>query len=353
MVKTKRLRPEEVESAVRACLSEVPFVRIEETSREDISSKGRDDIAINVRSAKGSRRLIVEAKTSGELRLAREAINAVRRRYPKAQRNAYAVFVAPYISPRTAQLCTQEGVGYIDLSGNCRLSFDGIYIEREGRPNKFAQKRELRKLYSPKASRVLRVLLNAPRKAWAISALAREAEVSLGLAWKAKELLADREWLSRESAGVLLKQPEELLTDWAGNYSYRQNGVRDYFSMQKPAQLERALAEVCGKRKVRYALTAFSAAERMAPMVRYQRVFAYVADGVEELAKELELKEVPSGANVTVLEPYDDGVFYGARAFDDVQAVSPIQAYLDLFSNKGRGEEAAEALLREVIRPQW
>ena len=151
----------------------------------------------------------------------------------------------------------------------------------------------------------------------------------------------------------LLKQPEELLTDWAGNYSYRQNGVRDYFSMQKPAQLERALAEACGKRKVRYALTAFSAAERMAPMVRYQRVFAYVADGVEDLAKELELKEVPSGANVTILEPYDEGVFYGARAFDDVQAVSPIQAYLDLFSNKGRGEEAAEALLREVIRLQW
>jgi len=129
--------------------------------------------------------------------------------------------------------------------------------------------------------------------------------------------------------------------------------VRDYYSMQKPAQLERALAAACAGRQVRYALTSFSAAERMASMVRYQRVFAYVADAVDELTRELGLKGVPSGANVTILEPYDEGVFYGTRAFDNIQAVSPIQAYLDLFSNKGRGEEAAEALLREVIRPRW
>jgi len=352
MVNAKKFRPEQVESAVRACLAEVPFVRIEGIVRDRSAPQSRRDLVIKVRSAGGTQQLVVESNASGEPRLAREAI-ATMRRYSKGQPKSYAVFVAPYISPRTADLCREEKIGYVDLSGNCRLCFDEVYIEREGQPNRFAQKRDLRKLYSPKASRVLRVLLNAPRKAWTISALAREAEISVGLAWKVKELLTDREWVSTESEGVLLKQPEELLTDWARSYSYRQNAVRDYYSMQKPAQLERALAQTCAKRKVRYALTAFSAAERMAPMVRYQRVFAYVATGVEELAVELGLKEVPSGANVTILEPYDDGVFYGTRAFDDVQAVSPTQAYLDLFSNKGRGEEAAEALLREVIRPQW
>ncbi len=52
--------------------------------------------------------------------------------------DAYGVFMAPYVSPKTAEICTKEGVGYIDLAGNCRLSFDGVFIERQGIPNPFS-----------------------------------------------------------------------------------------------------------------------------------------------------------------------------------------------------------------------
>jgi hypothetical protein len=62
---------------------------------------------------------------------------------------------------------------------------------------------------------------------------------------------------------------------------------------------------------------------------------------------------VPSGANVTLLVPYDSGVFYGARAYDDISVVSPVQLYLDLVSYKGRGEEAAQFLFERVIEPAW
>jgi hypothetical protein len=33
--------------------------------------------------------------------------------------------------------------------------------------------------------------------------------------------------------------------------------------------------------------------------------------------------------------------------------VSPVQLYLDLAQTKGRGEEAAAAILEEVIKPIW
>jgi hypothetical protein len=65
------------------------------------------------------------------------------------------------------------------------------------------------------------------------------------------------------------------------------------------------------------------------------------------------LKEVPSGSNITLLKPYDEGVMYGAREVDGVWIVAAIQAYLDLVSFRGRGEEAAEALLDQVIMPKW
>jgi hypothetical protein len=71
------------------------------------------------------------------------------------------------------------------------------------------------------------------------------------------------------------------------------------------------------------------------------------------MAAALALKEVDSGANFTLIKPADEGVFYGVRFFKGIPVATPIQVYLELIGNKGRGQEAAEALLEEVIRPTW
>lgn len=65
------------------------------------------------------------------------------------------------------------------------------------------------------------------------------------------------------------------------------------------------------------------------------------------------LKEVTSGPNVSVLEPYDEGVFYGLQEIDGTNVVSDIQLYLDLKNYKGRGEEAAEFLYEQRLRKLW
>jgi len=113
------------------------------------------------------------------------------------------------------------------------------------------------------------------------------------------------------------------------------------------------LAKVCAQKGVRYALTGFSGAARLAPAVRYQRVTAFVNEGEMDLATSLDFKPVSSGANVILLVPYDKGVFYGTQVVDGVRIASPIQIYLDLMGFRGRGEEAAKVLLEKVIRPKW
>jgi hypothetical protein len=65
------------------------------------------------------------------------------------------------------------------------------------------------------------------------------------------------------------------------------------------------------------------------------------------------LKPVPSGGNVALIEPYDEGVFYGTRTVEGAPVVSPVQLFLDLMQIKGRGEDAASAILGEAIRAQW
>jgi hypothetical protein len=240
----------------------------------------------------------------------------------------------------------------VDLSGNCRLVFDRSFVLREGRPNAFAGKRELRSLYSPRASRVLRVLLANPGETWRIQELAGEAEVSLGLASNVKRLLEDREWLRKTGDGLALVQPGKLLAEWAENYSFRTNMVLECYSPRPVADVEVDLAAACRERNDPHALTGFSAAARLTPMMRPLRAMAYVRDA-RGMAAALRLREVAGGANVTLLEPYDDGVFYGVEEEAGIRLVSPVQAYLDLKGIAGRGEEAAARLLDDAIRTQW
>ena len=343
---------EEAEKALRDCLERAPFFSIKRVQREPRLGSVSPDIALKLKTSDGEQMVLVEVKTSGQPRVVREAVNQLLR-YQSRIPEAYGVLVAPYVSPQSAQICRESGIGYVDLAGNCRLSFRQAYLEREGRPNPVPQRRDLRSLYAPRTTRVLRVLLLNPKKIWKLQPLAQEARVSLGQVYNVKKLLADREWIRTDEGGLCLVEPGSLLTEWSQNYTYRRNAARDFYSLDGPPEIESKLAIACRDGGIQYALTGFSAAARLAPMVRYQRVTTYVSGDFGDLVKALGLKEVPSGANVTLLSPYDDGVFYGAADVNGVRIVSPVQAYLDLTGFRGRGEEAAVFLLEQVIQPQW
>lgn len=341
-------------AAILACLSRVPFIRNLQVVRELQMGAGRPDLTVEAEIAGKNQVWVVEVKNNGQPRAATEAVNQLLR-FRAALPDAYGVFIAPYISPRAADICAKDGIGCVDFAGNCRLSFGTIYIEREGKPNLLLEKRDLRSLYSPKAGRVLRVLLNNPGRLWRIQELAREAKVSLGQAYNVKKLLEDRYWARAEAVGFRLAEPEALLKEWAKNYSYRKNQVREMYTIKSPAEFESDFAEICQLKGITYALAGFSGAARLAPSVRYQRAMAYLgsAERIDEVASLLSLKAVPSGANVVLSVPYDEGIFYGAREVDGVRVCSPAQIYLDLVGFPGRGEEAAVKILEDVLRPAW
>jgi len=352
MRKTAANYEDAAKKALRGCLDRVPFVKVKAIERAKPIGEIRPDLRASITVPDGKRELLVEIKSSGEPRIARSAVEQLLL-YRNAVPGAYGIFMAPYIAPKSAQICTDAGVGYVDFVGNCRLSFGQIYLEQQGMPNTLAKKRDLRSLYSPKAARILRVLLRSPQESWKVQDLAEEAKVSLGQVSKVKKLLADRELIREATVGFSLSGPEELLKDWAQNYTYKKTRIRSFYSLWKIPQIEENLARLCGEKGVRYALTGFSAAARLAPAVRYARAFAYVEETRQDVASLLEFKEVPSGANVSLLTPLDEGVFYGVEDIDRVRITSPVQAYLDLVGFRGRGEEAADALLREVIRKRW
>ena len=355
LVKERGLAPEAADRLLET-VREAPFLADASIRRERARGDSRIDFVFSIRAATIDRRLVCEVKSSGQPRIARETcLDLVD--YARSDKRAYPVFIAPYISPEAASICEGYGVGYLDMAGNCRLVFDRVFIRREGYRKSAIQKRDLRSLYSPKAERVLRVLLTAGKRSWKMQELADEADVSLGQIANVKKILADREWIDIEPSGFSLRSLEDealpMLKEWAANYRFSRNSPADYYSLKTIPQMEAELAAASRQFNVRLAFTGFAGAARFAPAVRYQRITAYAGGDISVLLERLGLKPVTSGANVTIIQPYDEGVFYGTREMEDAPIVSPVQLYLDLEQTKGRGEEAAAAILEEVIKPRW
>ena len=313
----------------------------------------KPDILIRATSPEGKDySLLVEVKSNGEPRMARMAFQQLRESL-KERPEIYGIFGAPYITEETGELCQKEGIGYIDVAGNCSLSFGSTFIQVKGNPNPFKNEKKLKSLFSPKASRVLRVMLTNPEKRWYVRDLAEVADVSLGQVSNVKKRLLDYEFIREEKKEFKLTQPEKLLQRWVKNYSYSKSSATNFYSLQSPREFETSFYRYCRTQNLPYAFTLFSGAARIAPFVRYNRVFAYATAFPQNTQEELQLKPVQSGANVTILTPYDDGILYGLQDISGEKVVCDVQLYLDLKSYRGRGEEAAEMILEKRLKPKW
>jgi len=336
--------------AFRDCLSVVPSLTID--SIEELSVKDMPDYQAIVQGEGFKQIVYLELKTLGTPKSTREAVNLLARRIQN-EPTSYGIFIAPYIAPVSAAICKESGIGYVDLSGNCSIAFQQIFINREKSGNLFPFKTGLTSIYSPKSERILRVLLVYPYRTWKAIDLAKEAQVSLGMITQVSKKLIEEEWLKKTARGISIIQPENLLADWSNNYTIKRNTQFYYYSMKPLQDIEIEIANICNKMNIPYALTGFSASNRLAPIVRGQRGMIYVGRDIDCVAEKAGLKPVESGANLILIQPYDDGVFWNAKPIDDLEISEPVQVYLDLKRYPGRGEEAADFLFREVINPRW
>jgi hypothetical protein len=149
------------------------------------------DLALKVRAAGTTRRVICEVKSVGEPRYLAQAIITLMRTTQKDPR-LYPLVVAPYISPEGQRLCREAGVGYLDLAGNAFLRFDGVLVDRASPKPPPRAKARLRRLFAPKSSRIIRALLEQRGESWTLARLAEEATVSLRTTHLVINALEDR-----------------------------------------------------------------------------------------------------------------------------------------------------------------
>lgn len=269
-------------------------------------------------------------------------------------KSGYPVIIAPYISELGRETCKKMGVGFLDLSGNAYLNFDSFYLEIEGKSNKFKVKRGLESLFMPKAERILRfhLLKTWPEGKWTGSYrdIAKDVSVSLGQVVKVNKKLDELGFWIEEQEGLRRLDRTKLLNVWRNNYRFDRSKIFSLYSLRQILEIEEKIAEFCDKNNILYALTLFSGANRLAPFTRYTIATSYYSGDIDDLKKALDLKEVPTGANVQIVLPYDEGVYYKAEKVNAVMVANPIQIYLDLYNYKGRGREQAEFLRERVIK---
>jgi len=262
--------------------------------------------------------------------------------------------VAKYLSPDRRKRCQEEGVCFLDLSGNVFLKYNGLYIERIGFPNRFPEKRRGRGPFSDKASLILRAAFSDIEKVWGVRELAKSIRLDPGFVSRMAQELEQRNYISRVDSKLKLREPNSLLEDWVREYDYKRNQEVRYFCLAKgPEEIIDKLVAARIPDDIQYAVGLHAGASLLAPYAVYNEVHIYIQNkgSIDWFVETLKVREAGEGANLVFLLPYyKHSVFYYKQRIRNVWVVSDLQLYLDLYNYPIRGLEQAEHLYEKRLK---
>jgi len=341
-------------AALESILKAIPIITLESVEVEPLSGRDQIDVRVRLSAADHPHVLVCEVKSSGQPRYVRDGLLQLRNYIEHSHPQATPVFIAPYLSPEARMLCQQNKVGYVDLQGNVRLEFDGVFIERIVSDKPAPERRELKSLFRPKSAQVLKTLLRDPSRQWRVEELAQSARVSLGHVSNVRTGLLDREWAQVSERGLFLARPDELLDAWRDAYESPLGKRLSFYTILHGKSFEDAARATLGGDPVkqRAVFCSFSAAHWLAPYGRTGMQYFYADEtGLEKLKTALQLSVAGKGENIIITIPKDHGILEDTvEPAPGAVCTGPVQTYLDLVAAGERGHEAAEHLRREQLK---
>jgi hypothetical protein len=266
------------------------------------------------------------------------------------------ILISSFLSKEIRIQCRDEGVGYMDCSGNLYVLGPGLLISRETDRNRFPEKIKAAGFFRDKASRILKKMLSDKDHKWKIRDLKKETGVSLGYISEVIQALEEASFVARSKEGYVKPvRIGELISEWLGFYKFsRQNKIYPYYIDESgPNEIMRQIKKASNNVPTqKYCLTLHAAASIIAPWARYNGVHMYVEGPHQMWEKELGLISAEKDANIFLVEPY-----YATSVFYDMQTtknfypiVSDLQLFLDLYNFPIRGRESAEHLFEKRLK---
>jgi len=301
----------------------------------------------------GDYKFVIEPGNSGTTEAVSSALEKLRRGSRRI--DGIPVVVVPHMGEVGKRLCSEAGVGWIDLSGNADLSAPGLRVKIEGRPNPFKPLGRPSDVFAPKSSRVTRYLLTHWYSAFSVRGLAKETVKDPGFTSRILSRLEAQGFISRKGDAIRVQNPDLLLDAWRIEYKFLKHRIiRGHIAARSSEDLVHDLAQTFKKCGIRYAATGLSAAWLFTHFAGFRLAAFYLHEPPsEELLRRIEFREDPRGANVWLVVPNDEGVFQGQlpeSESDDVQCVHPVQIYLDLKDHPERSAEAADELRKRFLK---
>lgn len=257
------------------------------------------------------------------------------------------VVVAPWLSEKTRALLTENEIGYIDLTGNARViaANPPFYLETVGAERNPAPRRQGKaRLRGPKAARLIRLLTDV-RPPYRLGELAEAAALAPAYVSRMLDTLYDEALIERESRGPIdAVDVAGLIRRWAGSYDVLGSNRAESFIA--PVGIKVVAEELSNypSERPRFAVTGSVAAVRLAPVTAPALLLAY-CDDPKSLAGDLGLLPATEGANVILLEPFDDVVWRRNVSQSGLRFVAPAQIAVDCLTGTGRMPEEGEAVL--------
>lgn len=293
-----------------------------------------------------------QSSDAASVAMALEQIQAAVRR----EERLIPLLLVPYMGTVGAQRCQNEGVGWIDLSGNAHVEIDSLYLHVEGKPNRYKQPGRPSNAFAPKSSRIARFLLMHPGEYFRQAEIADATDVGRGYTSKIVRRLEEKSLVTVADGGVGTERPTLLLDAWREKYEFGDhNIVKGTVAARESQELTKRLAHTLEDAGRAYAVTGLSAAWILSSFARYRITTIYLDQEPDDaLKREIGLREDPHGANLWLTIPNDEGVFHGASRREtaeqeSIQCVHPVQVYLDLLGHPERSSEAAEEVRQQYL----
>ncbi len=296
--------------------------------------------------------LVVEVKSSSRVAHVNQGINDLISSKASQAANAIPILAVPFMGDSGKQICSSRGVGFVDLSGNAHIEARGLLIHVEGRQNKYVARGRPASPFSPKASRVSRLLLRDPDRWWSQKELAQESQLGAGyISRLAKRLFEDGLIQRNEGQHIKPGDPGLLLDAWRNDYKFERHlSITGHVSSRTGSELSRRAGDVLSEAKIQYAVTGLSGAELLAPFAAYRRATIFVSTQPgEEVLERLKFRTEKTGANLWLVVPDDPSVFWDTHKVGDTCCASALQIYLDLKGMPERADEAAKYLRSEHL----
>lgn len=355
-------------------LSGVKLVGIEaEPMKDTLDSKARPDVVINLDFSGTRVTLYGLVKSQITPKSLNELSYWIRKLNSPVQKGFPYILICAYLSPKSQRYCLDNDLGFIDMCGNVSINVPGkVFIRRLDQANIYKTDNQPRNPFGGASSRVLRVLLNAPKRKWSVGDIYYEISMessrnenlepftlSLSSVSKTIDALSESLLVQRELRKLLVLDPNKLLFEWAEKYVQRYRFMRraswtckNPFGLDYKESLDGLLQKFPN---ANIAVTGTAAANLKAPYVNVDRIDVYALDDNtrEALRAFANGSDRRLGPDFLFMTPYDRGVAMYPNIKDNVKAVSDIQSYLDCYARGGRDAEQAEYLLKNVIEPGW